>query len=195
MVFDPSLEQKQCGNHDQQQSHGGLDEVVDASAMDLAQVHQKTHSEVRAGNAADRQRQYHFHAYRALAKVHEAGGNLGEEVAQCIAADSHDGGDVQAEDQHGQQQNSAPPPVIPISVPTVKPISTFSSKNSMPSFEEFSVPGSQISVKQNHVKELRKLKTGAGNRFQRILSHKVHGNSRLCWTSLEEFRSSRFPVP
>src|SRR5580658_1234204 len=105
------------------------------------------------------------------------------------------GGTCRPKISMGSSKTPPPTPVIPISVPTVKQISTFSSKNSMPSFEEFSVPGSQISVKQNHVKELRKLKTGAGNRFQRILSHKVHGNSRLCWTSLEEFRSSRFPVP
>ena len=60
MVFNPSLEQKQGGDYDEQQSHGGLDEIVDAGAMDLAQVHQKTHAEIRAGNAADGERQTTF---------------------------------------------------------------------------------------------------------------------------------------
>src|ERR1019366_6469585 len=78
--FNPSLEQKQRGNQYQQQSHGGLDEVVDAVAIDVAQVLQKSHAEVRAGNAADRHRQHDLSAHCTLPQVHDAGGNLGEKV-------------------------------------------------------------------------------------------------------------------
>jgi hypothetical protein len=35
----------------------------------------------------------------------------------------------------------------------------------MPSFDKFSVPGSQLSVEQSQVKELRKLKTGTESLF------------------------------
>src|ERR1700692_1730873 len=53
----------------------------------------------------------------------------------------------------GSSNTPPPRPVNPISVPTLKPISTFRSKNSMLSF----VPAnrSQSSVKQNQVKEMR----------------------------------------
>ena len=39
--------------------------------------------------------------------MHDGGGNLGEEVAQGVAADGDDGRHVQAEDEHGQQQYAA----------------------------------------------------------------------------------------
>jgi hypothetical protein len=63
----------------------------------------------------------------------------------------------------GSSKTPPPRPVNPISVPTVKPISIFSAKSSMPSFDKFSVP--VFSVKQNQVKELRELKTGTESRF------------------------------
>ena len=107
MFFNPSLEQKQRGNQYQQQSHGGFDEIVDAGAIDLPQVHQKSHAEIRARNAADRHRQYNFLSHCALAQMHDAGGNLGEKVEQRVAADGNDSGNVQAEDEHGQQQYAA----------------------------------------------------------------------------------------
>src|ERR1700676_428155 len=52
----------------------------------------------------------------------------------------------------GSSNTPPPKPVNPISVPTVKPISTFSSKNSMPSFDLMS---SQFPVNQSQVKEPR----------------------------------------
>ena len=39
--------------------------------------------------------------------MHDAGGNLGEEVEQRVATDGNDGGHAQAEDEHGQQQYAA----------------------------------------------------------------------------------------
>src|SRR5208337_5507075 len=107
MIFNPPLEQKQHGNQHQQQTHGGLDEVVDDGAIDVAQVHQESHAEIRTGNAADRHRQHDLSAHRAFAQVHDAGGNLGEKIEQRIAADGNDGGHAQAEDEHGQQQYAA----------------------------------------------------------------------------------------
>src|ERR1700687_1839016 len=105
--FNPSLEQKQRRNQHQQQSHGGLDEVVYPSAINVAQVHQKRYAEKRAGNAAERHRQHHFFSHRAFIQVHDAGGNLGEKVEQRVAAHGDDGGHAQAEDEHGQQQYAA----------------------------------------------------------------------------------------
>src|ERR1700676_1530912 len=107
VFFNPSLEQKQRGNQYQQQSHGGFDEVVDAGAIDLPQVHQKRYAEVRAWNAADRHRQYDLLPHCALQQVHDAGGNLREKVEQRITTDGNDSGNVQAEDEHGQQQHAA----------------------------------------------------------------------------------------
>src|SRR5450759_2041210 len=107
MFFNPSLEQKQRGNQYQQQSHSGLDEVVDPGAIDMAQMLQKSHAEVRAGNAVDRHRQDDFLPHRAFAQVHDAGGNLGEKVEQRVGTDGNDGGYAQAEDEHGQQQHAA----------------------------------------------------------------------------------------
>src|ERR1700693_2974651 len=105
--FNPSLEQKQRRDQHQQQSHGVFDEVVDPSAINVAKVHQKSHAEKRAGNAAERHRQHHFPSHRAFVQVHDAGGNLGEKVEQRVAANRNDGGHVQAEDEHGQQQYAA----------------------------------------------------------------------------------------
>src|ERR1700686_1518550 len=107
VFFNPSLEQKQRGNQYQQQSHGGFDEVVDAGAIDLPQVHQKRYAEVRARNAADRHRQYDLLSHCALPQMHDAGRNLGEKIEQRIATDRNDSGNVQAKDEHGQQQNAA----------------------------------------------------------------------------------------
>src|ERR1700675_1669287 len=107
MFFNPSLEQKQRGNQYQQQSHGGFDEVVDAGAIDLPQVHQKRYAEVRAWNAADGHRQYDLLSHCALPQMHDAGGNLREKVEQRIATDGNDSGNVQAKDEHGQQQYAA----------------------------------------------------------------------------------------
>src|SRR6202043_3819773 len=57
----------------------------------------------------------------------------------------------------GSSNTPPPRPVKPISVPTMNPISTLSSKNSMPSFDLMSsqFPSSRFSVNQNQVKELR----------------------------------------
>src|SRR5713101_227394 len=57
----------------------------------------------------------------------------------------------------GSSNTPPPRPVKPISVPTVKPISIFSSKNSMRLLvsSQFSVPSSRFSVNQNQVNELR----------------------------------------
>src|ERR1700690_674233 len=107
MVFNPFLEKEQDRNHDQQQPHCGLDEIVYAGAMNLPQVHQKSDAEIRAGNTAHGQRQDDFSPYRAFAQVDDAGGNLGEEVAHRVTADGSDGGDVQAKNEHGQQQYAA----------------------------------------------------------------------------------------
>src|ERR1700732_2085603 len=107
MFFNPSLEQKQRGNQYQQQSHGGLNEVVHAGAVDLPQVHQKRHAEVRSRNAADGHRQYDLLPHCALPQVHDAGGNLREKVEQRITTDGNDSGNMQAEDEHGQQQHAA----------------------------------------------------------------------------------------
>ena len=107
MFFNPSLEQKQRGNQYQQQSHRGFDEVVDVIAIDLPQVDKKRHSEVRARNAADRHRQYDLLPHCALPKMHDAGRNLREKVEQRIATDGRDSRNVQAEDEHGQQQYAA----------------------------------------------------------------------------------------
>src|SRR5882762_991825 len=57
----------------------------------------------------------------------------------------------------GSSNTPPPKPVNPISVPTVKPISIFSNKNSMRLLvsSQFPVPSSRFSVNQNQVKELR----------------------------------------
>ena len=110
MVFNPSLEQKQRGNQDQQQSHGGLDEIVDSGAVNVAQVDEKSHAQVRAGNAARRQGQNDFSPHRAFAQMHDAGGNLGEEVEHRVAADRDNRRNAQAKDEHGQQQHAATQP-------------------------------------------------------------------------------------
>lgn len=107
MVFNPFLEEKQSGNYDEQQPDRRLDEIVDASAMDVAQVHQKSDAEIRAGNAAGRERHNDFSTHRAFAQVDEAGGDLSEKVTQGIAADGHDGRYVQTKDEHGEQQYAA----------------------------------------------------------------------------------------
>ena len=73
----------------------------------FAQVHQQRYAQIRAGNAADRHRQHDFSAHCAFEQMHDAGGNLGEEIKERIAADGDDGRNMQAEDEHGQQQNAA----------------------------------------------------------------------------------------
>src|SRR5271165_3270343 len=55
----------------------------------------------------------------------------------------------------GSSSTPPPRPVIPISVPTVKPISIFSSKNSMPSFESVLSSRFPVLSKTNRVKTLR----------------------------------------
>src|SRR5208337_980322 len=107
MFFNPSLEQEQRRNQYQQQPDRRFDEVVDAVAIDVAQVHQKSYAQVRAGNAAERHRQHNLLPHRAFAQVHDAGRNLGEKVEQRVATHGNDGGYTQAEDKHGQQQNAA----------------------------------------------------------------------------------------
>src|SRR5260370_40315093 len=76
-------------------------------AIDWAQVHQKSHSEVRARNASDRHSQNDFPSHRALPQMHDAGRNLGEKIEHRIATNGRDSGNVQAENEHGQQQYAA----------------------------------------------------------------------------------------
>ncbi len=72
LLFDLLLEQQQSGNDDQKHSNCSLDEVVDAVAVERADVHQQIHSGDRAGNAAHRQSDHHFAANRAFLQVHQA---------------------------------------------------------------------------------------------------------------------------
>ncbi len=85
--FDLLLEQKQHRNDDQQDADGGLDEVVDAVAVQVANVHQQLYAADRSGNASHGEGDHDLALYGALFEVKKTGGNLSEEVKKCIGAD------------------------------------------------------------------------------------------------------------
>src|SRR5467141_2654488 len=153
MFFNPSLEKEQSRNQYQQQSHGGFYEVVAVIAIDLPQVDKKRRAEVRARNAADRHRQYDLLPHRALPEMHDAGRNLREKVEQRIATNGRDSGNVQAEDEHGQQQDAAAQSRQPDQRPYYKADQYFQQQK----FHAVSwlVFSSRFSVNQSQVKELR----------------------------------------
>ena len=84
------------------------DEVVDAIAVDVAQVNQETYAQIRARSAADDQRHDHLAPHRAFAQMDDAGADLGREVEERVGANGAHGRHVQTENENREQQNAAP---------------------------------------------------------------------------------------
>ena len=106
-VFDLFLEEQESGNANQQNSHCKGDEMIDAIAINVSQVNQKTNAQIGSGGAAGGQGQHDFSANRALAQMNDAGADLGEEVEERVRAHGSKRRYTQAEDQDRKQQNAA----------------------------------------------------------------------------------------
>ncbi len=83
-VLDFFLEEQESRNANQQHSDGNGDEVIDAVAIDVPQVNQETYAQIRAGSAADGQRQDHLAPNRAFAQMNNAGADLSDEVEERV---------------------------------------------------------------------------------------------------------------
>ena len=148
MIFNSSLKQKQRGDDHQQQSYRGLDEIVDARAVAFAQVHQESDAQVRAGNAADRQRQDDFPPHRAFEQCMMLAGILVKKLNRASLPTAMMAGMCRPKMSMGSSNTPPPKPVNPISVPTMKPIRTFQQQEFHAVFRsEFPVPSSPFSVK------------------------------------------------
>src|ERR1041385_7592598 len=107
VLFNLFLKEEEQWNAYQQDPYCDSNEMIDASSIDSAQVHQQAYSQDRARNTAHRQRAYNSRAHGPMSEMHPSGTNFGEEVEQCIRAHSQNRRHPEAEDKHGQQQNTA----------------------------------------------------------------------------------------
>jgi hypothetical protein len=82
--------------------------AIDAIAVDIAQMDQKTHAQVRTGGTAHGKSQHDFPAHRAFAKMHDAGADLREEVKESVRTNGTDRRYAQTEDKDREQKNAAP---------------------------------------------------------------------------------------
>ena len=109
-VLDLLLEEQECWNANQQDPDANGDEVIDAVAIEISQVNQQTHAEIRAGSAADDQCQHHLALNRAFAQMDHTGADLSREVEKCVRSNRAHCRHVQTEDENREQQNAAPDP-------------------------------------------------------------------------------------
>lgn len=82
--------------------------MIDAIAVNVSQVNQKTYAQVGSGRAADSQRQDYLAANRALPQVNNTGADFSAEVEQRVRAHGAQRRHSQPEDEDREQQNAAP---------------------------------------------------------------------------------------
>src|SRR5271155_1598073 len=109
-LLDFFLEKQESRNADQQNPDGNGDEMIDAIAVNVSQVNQKTYAQIGSRCAAYGQRQDYFAANRPLAQVNNTGADFSEEVEQRVRAYGAKRRHSQTEDEDREQQNAAPNP-------------------------------------------------------------------------------------
>ena len=125
VFLDPALEEQEGRNANQQDADGSGDEVIDAVAVDVSQVNQEAYAQNRSRNAADDQRQDHLAPDRALSQWTILAPILVTKLKR--ASDPTARIEARANRKSGWAAADTPPPtpVIPIRVPTTKPIRIF----------------------------------------------------------------------
>src|SRR5271163_30291 len=109
-IFDVFLQEQHRGNHDEQYAYCHLDKGVHPVSVEEADVDQQLDSSEGAGNASQRQRDDDLPAHRSILQVEQSGGDFREELEYRVGTDGHDRRIAQAEDQHGEHENTTPHP-------------------------------------------------------------------------------------